>query len=218
MSEIRVRGHFLVAVSGYKLRQSNTFHVFALPEGHVSVPDRLLPAPLHEPGTMQWWEAIWVVGDNPRDRLCKLDRGKPYRRFGLFDDALDYAIARQKRFPRQEHQVVLVITDEYNKPTLHLVRSEEEAASIEEEIERKRSAIAELQAQNARERADLHPFLDLLREQYSRSRAWALSDLIVMIRDQGIEAARSSMPKSTWYKAVKDLASAGIEVQALRNK
>lgn len=218
MSEIRVRGHYLVAVSGYKLRQSRTFHVFSTDEGHISVPDRLLPAPLHEPDSMQWWETIWVVGDNPRERLCKLDRGKPYLRFARFDDARGYAAARQKRFPRQEHQVVLVIQDEFDKPTMRLVRTEDEAARIEEEISEKRSEVARLQAEYAQARAAEHPYMPLLREHFSRTRAWTLSDLVARIKEEGIDAVRASMPNSTWYKAVRDLTLAGIDVQALRGK
>lgn len=77
---IRPRGHFAVAVSGYKLRLSKTFHVFpAEGGGTVTVPDVLLPATQHEPGSMRWWEDLWVVGDNPRERLCKFPGSKPYR-------------------------------------------------------------------------------------------------------------------------------------------
>ena len=218
MDEIRIRGHFLVAVSGYKLKQSRTFHVFQVPEGFVSVPDQILPAPLHEPDSMAWWEAIWVVGDNPSDRLCKLDRGKPSRRFRLFEDALGFAVARQKRFPRQEHFVVLGIQDEYDKPTMHLVRSERDAARIEEEIAEKRSDIARLQEEHAKERAAQHPYLPQLREHFSRTRAWYLSDLLAQLRDKGFEATKSGMPSSSWYKALRDVALAGIDVKSIGSK
>ena len=215
---IRPRGHFAVAVSGYKLRLSKTFHVFpAEGGGTVTVPDTLLPATQHEPGSMRWWEDLWVVGVNPRERLCKFPGSKPYRQFALFDDAITYAAARQRRFKQQAHHVIFICSDETNRPSSHLVRTEEEVASIEEAIAAARTELELLQSLAQKERRETQPYLEVLRAHFSRSRAWALSDFLNEIAVKGADTVKASMPSSSWYRAKKDLAQAGLDLSGKRS-
>lgn len=206
------RGHFAIVVDGYKLRRAGLFHVMALERGgHVSIPDAMVPPERHDTNSAEWWENAWVVGDNARDRLCKLHGYKPHRRFATFDEALQFGVARQRRFKTHEHTIIYLTECEYGRPQWFVVRSAEEAFAKDREINEQRMKLERLQSEIRAESERELPRRHQLLEHFNPSKAMTLSMLLARIRDEGADAVKTSMPASSWYRAMRDLRVAEID-------
>lgn len=207
-----LRGHLVLYVDGYKMYDKYLVHVFREGENTIHVPDHLMPPPEHVVGSDEWWYDGWAVGDNARERLCKRHGVKPLRRFTDFDEAVAYMFARQKRHEDQRHTLVYVTTGVAGKETLEVVRSLDDINAIEariaDEIAANEAAMAE---QRARTDAE-YPYLRALQDKYGRSAGWTLSDLLKDIREKGAETVKASMAPSSYYRQIKRLREAGIDV------
>lgn len=208
----KLRGYLVIYVNGYKMNQQYLVHVFPQADGStISVPDRLLPPPRHEVGSDEWWQDGWAVGANSRGRLCKRFGVKDLKRFFDYDEAVNYAYRRQQKKKKEQHILVYVSTDWRGKERSAVVRGLDDIDAFEAMLaEEKRvqdEGIALRKAEFSRE----HPHFEILRLCFPRSRAYALSDLLQKVREHGMEAARAGMPKSSFYRAMRDIRLCGIE-------
>jgi len=76
-NEVVLRGHLVIFVDGYKVYDKYLMHHFYDGQNSVSVPDRMVPPPTHDVGSMPWWEVGWAVGASERGRLCMRLGAKP---------------------------------------------------------------------------------------------------------------------------------------------
>jgi hypothetical protein len=207
-----LRGYLVIFVDGYKVYDKYLVHVFVEDEKTIHVPDRLMPPPEYEVGEGDWWYDGWAVGDNARGRLYKRHGVKPLRRFRDFDDAVGYMFARQRKHKDHRHTLVYVTAGLGDKEQREVVRSLDDIAAVEArvaaEIATNEAAIAERRAKTDAE----YPYLRVLQDKYGRSAGWSLSDFLKDVREKGAEAVKASMPASSYYRQVKRLREAGVEV------
>lgn len=206
-----LRGYLVIYVDGYKMKRKHMVHFLSDGDELISVPDRLLPPPNHEVGSMSWWEDGWVVGDNQRDRLCKRFGRKPFKKFYDFDQAVDFAYRRQQRFKSQQHILVYVTKTMQGKEREDVVRSTDDIEAIHVELDQERQEVEAYQSKRKAERDAEHPHLDRLREKFGFSKGWQLSEMLRQIRESGREIVFSTMPKSTWYRLKRELREIGLE-------
>jgi len=208
----KLRGHLVIYVDGYKMHQKNMAHIFPQADGStISVPDGLLPPPRHEVGSDDWWRDGWAVGDNSRGRLCKRFGAKDLKRFFDYDEAVDYAYRRQQKKKTEQHILVYVSTDWRGHERFAVVRGMDDIDAFEATLAEEERIQNEGMAQRKAEFSREHPHFDELRKRYPMSRAYALSDLLLKIKEQGIEVAKAGMPKSSFYRAMRDIQLCGIE-------
>jgi hypothetical protein len=207
-----LRGHLVIYVDGYKMYNKYLVHAFVEDGKTIHVPDRLMLPPEYEVGEGDWWYDGWAVGDNLRGRLCKRHGVKPLREFKDYDDAVAYMFARQKKHREQRHTLVYVTTGLAGKETREVVRSLDDISAVEariaDEIAANEAAFAEQRAQTERE----YPHLRVLQEKYGKSVGWTLSDFLKDLREKGVEAVKASMPASSYYRQIKRLREAGVDV------
>lgn len=207
-----LRGYLVIYVDGYKMYDKYLVHAFSDGANTITVPDRLMPPPDYEVGSGDWWYDGWAVGDNARGRLCKRARIKPLRQFKHYDGAVGYMFARQRKHRDQRHTLVYVTTGLTGKEQCEVVRTLDDIAAIEaqiaDEIAANEAAIAEQRAATDVE----FPYLRVLQEKHGRSKGWGLSYFLKDIREKGAEAVKASMATSTYYRQIKRLREAGVEI------
>jgi|JI6StandDraft_1071083.scaffolds.fasta_scaffold30387_2 hypothetical protein len=206
-NEVVLRGHLVIFVDGYKVYDKYLMHHFYDGQNSVSVPDRMVPPPTHDVGSMPWWEVGWAVGASERGRLCMRLGAKPFRKFFNFDEAVAFAYGRQQKFKTQQHILVYVTKTFQGAERMDVVRSADDVTAIHTELD---EVIQANEAHRARCRAE-HPHIDLLREKFGYSKGWRMSDLLRQIREEGREATIAAMPKSSWYRLRKELREVGLE-------
>lgn len=207
-------GHLVIYVDGCKVRQKNMVHFFPQNDGTtIGVPDRLLLPPRHEVGSDEWWHEGWAVGDNSRGRLCMRFGLKPLLKFKDYDEAVSYGYKRQQKFKKQQHVLVYVSTDWSGRARSAVVRGMDDIDAIEALLAEEKRVQDEGIAQRRAEFAQDHPHFDQLREKFGMSRSYALSDLLLKIRCDGLEAVGASMPRSSFARALRDIESCGIIVR-----
>ena len=179
---------------------------------HYAVPDRLMPAPVDDIDSMEWWEEGWAVGDNPRDRLCKRFGSKGLKKFHDFEEAVRYCFARQQKNKKQ--QFVLVYESKNAMGQIHraVVRSVADIAEIDAKTEAEHHEIEQERARLARERETRYPELELLKKSFGPFKAWHYGELLAEMREKGRDHVSATMPKSSWYRLKKQLREAGIEL------
>lgn len=207
-----LRGYLVIYVDGYKMVDKYLVHVFKEGENTITAPDRLMPPPDYEVGEGDWWYDGWAVGDNARGRLCKRYGVKPLRRFKDFDEAVAYMFARQKKHRDQRHTLVYVTTGVAGKETLEVVRSLDDIDAVEariaDEIAANEAVFAEYRAKTDAE----YPHLRTLQAKHGMSAGWRLSDFLKDVREKGAEAVKASMATSSYYRQIKRLREAGVDV------
>lgn len=209
----KLKGYLVIYVDGYKVYDKHLVHLMSDGETHISVPDRFVPPPDHEIGSMHWWMDGWAVGDNARGRLCSRKGSKPLRRFRDYDEAVTYVFARQKKHKTHQHVLVYVTAGVGGREQMEVVRSLDDIHAIDARVA---AEIAENDAALAQRRAATdaeHPHLPALRAKYGPSTAWTLSDFAKNLREKGVEAVKASMPASSYYRQVKRLREVGVEVE-----
>lgn len=205
-------GYLVIYVDGYKLVDKYLVHGFSNGQNTITVPDRLMPPPDFEVGSDEWWWDGWAVGDNARGRLCKRQGVKPLRKFKEYDEAVAYMFARQRKHKDQRHTLVYVTVGLLGKEKWEVVHSLDDVLAIDVRVG---AAIAELEAAEAWQRAQTEanfPALRALQEKYGRSQGWALAYFHKELREKGTEAVKASMATSSYYRQLKRLREAGIDV------
>lgn len=210
-SDPKLRGYLVIYVDAYKTCMKNAAWIVTDSDGKtVSVPDRLMPPPRHEVGSMTWWEEGWAVGDNARDRLCMRAGSKPLRQFKDFDEPVAYTYRRQQKFKSHQHVLVYVTAGIGGKPRSEVVRSMDDIeafeARIQAEIDENDRLLAEQRAKWDKEL----PHLKMLQERFGMSVGWALSDFLRNFRKKRRDAAKAGVSKSTYYRYVKMLREVGL--------
>lgn len=209
----KLKGYLVIYVDGYKVYDKYLVHVMSDGEKSISVPDRFIPPPDHEIGSMHWWMDGWAVGDNVRGRLCSRKGSKLLRRFHYYDEAVAYVFARQKKHKTHRHVLVYVTAGVGGLQQEDVVHSLDDIHTVDKRVA---AEIAENDAVLARRQAATdaeHPHLTALRAQYGPSAAWTLSDFAKDLREKGAEAVKASMPASSYYRQVKRLREAGVEIE-----
>jgi len=208
-----LRGHLVVFVGNYKYHYKNLTHLLQDREGqYLAFPDTLTPALRNEVGSMLWWEHAWVVGDNPRQRLCKPSTGKPFMKFKDYDEAIDFVFSRQQRHKQQSHVLVYITNTVHKKERMDVIRSMDDIKTIHLELDRE---IQEEAAKKVASKAVFdkqYPRFDEMESKFGRSKAFRLADMIRRIRDEGKESVMASIPRSSWYRLVRELDEAGIAI------
>ena len=203
-----VHGHLEIFIDGYKYFYKGLIHLVEQDGKHYSVPDKLMPAYEDEVGTMEWWTEGWAVGDNPTNRPCSRCGSKPLKKFHDFDEAVQFAYTRQKKYKAQQHVLVYVTKDVQGKEKKEVVRSLDDIVAVDQLIDRERQERKDADAKwEAR-----HPHLELLRESFGQFKAWKMSELLAQIREKGRESVAATMKKSSWYRFTKELREIGIEL------
>lgn len=208
----KLKGYLVIYVDGYKVYDKYLVHAFSDGETTISIPDRLMPPPIHEIGSMRWWMEGWAVGDNSRGRLCSRSGTTPVRRFYYYDEVVAYVFARQKKHKDQKHVLVYVTNGVGGQEKKHVIHSMDDIVTVDTEIA---VEIAEHESALALYRAETeleHPHLDALQEKYGRSSGWALSYFLKDLRETGAKAVKAKMSSSNFYRQIKRLREAGIDV------
>lgn len=202
----------MIHVGGYKMCSDYTVHVFSLGSSPAFVPDRLVPAAVHPAGSMEWYEEGWAVGENSRERFCKWGGAKPMYRFHDYDEAVTYIYhLRQKRKRPNEVYTLVYFTKGLRDIERHrnvsllddIIAFEVE---ISAEIEQHNKNVA-LSQQNL---GEIYPEMDRLIETCGLSKAYRLSSLLKVIRQDGEKIAMQSIPKSSFYRDVRELRKFGL--------
>lgn len=208
----KLKGYLVVFVDGYKVYNKYLVHLISDGERTISVPDRFVPPPDHEIGSMHWWMDGWAIGDNVRGRLCSRKGAKPLRRFRDFDEAVANVFVRQKKHKTHRHVLVYVTTGIGGKEQMEVVRSLDDIRAVDAreaaEIAKDDAALKRRQAATDAE----PPHINALRDKYGPSAAWSLSNLAKDLREKGVEAVKVEMAASSYYRQVKRLREAGVEV------
>lgn len=206
-----LRGHLVIFVEGYKMVQKHLMHVFAQDGEHICVPDRFVPPPKYEVGSEQWWREGWAVGDNDRGRLCMRTGAKPLKQFLNYDEAVDYAYRRRQRKKAEQHYLVYVLKDWRGHERMSVVRSMDDVEAFEAALDEEKRIQDEGMALRKAEFAEEHPHYETLKQHFGLSRSYVLSDLLLKIRKEGLAAAKAATPKATFYRALRDIKSCGID-------
>lgn len=211
-----LRGYLLIHVGGYKQVQRFTFHVFdSAPQ--ISIPDRLVPAPVHDPDTPEWIENGWAVGDNPRDRFCKWGGGKPIRQFKDFDEAVSFIhrLRQKRKKPHEVYTLVYVTLGAYERDVSKVVFSLDDIDAFEAQIASERAEVERLRVEYRAQSERDFPAYKQLTEAYGRTRATTLSLFLRQLRDRGTDVVKAITPKATYYRDIKDLRALGLLPDAL---
>jgi hypothetical protein len=204
-----MRGYLVIHVGGFKRISNYTFHVFS---SGASVPDRLLPAEIHERGSTEWYEDGWAVGDNPRERFCKWEGASPMYRFHDYDEAVTYIQRLRQRRKRPHESYSLVYSTKgvggitYYQPVSFL----DDILAFEAEIDAEIKQNAQAQEERKRALLEEYPEIDRLKAVYRGLKAYQLSELLKALRGGDTETAKNGMSKSTFYKNVKELKNLGL--------
>ena len=207
-----LHGHLVIFVDGYKYRYKGLTHFVTVDGANYAVPDSVMPAYIHEVGSMDWWQDGWAVGDNSRDRLCARSGSKPLRKFVDYDDAVAYIYARQKKNKKQQQILVYVTKSGHGREVRHVVRSMDDIAAIDAANEREVLEIKNEQERRESELKARYPELDLLRQKFKYVKAWELACILADLREKGRDAVMASMPRSSWYRLARQLREAGVEI------
>lgn len=207
----RLRGHLVIFVDGYKMVRKHLTHVFAQEGGYIHVPDRLIPPPKHEVGSDEWWRDGWAVGDNSRDRLCMRFGPSPLKKFSYYDEAVDFAYRRQQKRKKEQHILVYVLKDWRGQERMSVVRSMDDVEAFEAVLDEEKRIQDEGMALRKADFAADHPHYETLKQHFGLSRSYSLSDLLLRIRKDGLATAKAATPKATFYRAIRDIKSCGID-------
>ncbi|NMG29591.1 hypothetical protein [Aromatoleum evansii] len=206
-----LRGYLTIHVGGYKQVRKDTYHVFSA-HPTALVPDRCVQAATYDPDTPEWMEEGWGVGDNPRDRFCRWNSSKPLRRFKGYDEAVAFIFRlRQKRKrPHEVYTLVYVTLGALGRPISQPVSSLDEILAFEAKIAAEREEIEKHQAEQRALSEREFPARQQLREAYGYSRGASLSSFLGVVRTEGLAAAKTKYPTSSFYRNVRDLKSLGL--------
>ncbi len=208
-----MRGYLVVYVGGYKYHYKALTHLIPKEQDETwAIPDTLMPPPVCEVGSPEWWENAWAVGDNPRARLCKPSSGKPLLKFSDFDEAVNFVFRRQQKHKKQQHALVYIARDALGKDRYDIVRSLDDIAVVDAARDDERQEQAELKAAQAARLDEIFPHLEQLRDLFGNTKATRIAHTIGDIRKSGIDAARAAMPRASWYRFLKDVQQAGIKL------
>lgn len=206
-----LRGHLVIFVDGYKMVQKHLTHVFAQNGEHIHIPDRLVPPQKHEVGSDEWWREGWAVGNNDRGRLCLRFGPKPFKKFFNYDEAVDFGYLRQQKRKSEQHILVYVLKDWRGNERMSVVRSMDDVEAFEATLDEEKRIQDEGMALRKAEFAEEHPHYETLKQHFGLSRSYVLSDLLLKIRKEGLAAAKAATPKATFYRALRDIKSCGID-------
>lgn len=214
MTETFLRGHLVIYVDGYKYHYAGLTHLIAQDGKHFAVPDQLMPAPVDEIASMNWWLEGWAVGDNQRDRLCKRTGSKALKKFFDFDEAVQFAYTRQQKCKKQQHVLVYVAKNAKDQEQRYVVRSADEIEAINARIDLEKQEIEIEKNRLVSETKIRFPELDLLTNKFGPSKGWRMSDFLFRVRATGREQILTTMSKSTMYRYISELEKAGVDVPA----
>lgn len=212
MEEHILRGHLVIYVDGYKYHYKALTHFVEQDKKLFAVPDTLMPPPDHEVDSMQWWEEGWAIGDNPTNRPCSRVGTKPLKKFKDWDEAVSFAYARQRKYKKQQHTLVYVVKSAFNKEVGHVVRSTDEIAAIDAEIEKEAKEIEAEQQKRIDERNARCPELDLLKQHFGQLKAWMMAEFLHEYRTKGHDQVATTLSRATMYRYIRELKELGIEV------
>lgn len=208
-----MRGYLVVYIGGYKYHYKTLTHLISRGQSEtLAVPDTLMPPPLCEAGSPEWWENAWAVGDNLRARLCKPTSGKPLLKFGDFDEAVNFIFRRQQKHKKQQHALVYISRDAFGMDRYNLVRSLDDIAVVDAALDEEKRERAELKAAQSARLDESFPHLKVLRDLFGNTKATRMSHTIWEVRKNGIDATRREMPRSSWYRFLRDIQQAGIKL------
>lgn len=149
--------------------------------------------------------AGWAVGDNPRDRYCSRLSTDKLRRFTDYDEAVRYVFEKRRKRKNERFQLMYVLDNNF-----HAVSTLDDILAIDKAHDEDQQAIAAQRAQLQAEFDKDLPGLNALQKVTGRHTAYAASELLKKMQDDGIEAAKASIPTSSYYRLVKVLRAAGL--------
>lgn len=205
-----MRGYLVVYVGGYKYHYKALTHLIPKEQDETwAIPDTLMPPPVCEVGSPEWWENAWAVGDNPRARLCKPSSGKPLLKFSDFDEAVNFVFRRQQKHKKQQHALVYILKDAFGKDRFSLVRSLDDIEVLHAGLDAEKREKSELKAAQAARLEEGFPHLNELRVLFGDTKAMRLAHTIGEVRRRGVDAVRAEIPRASWYRFVREIKRAG---------
>ena len=129
-------GHIVIFIEGYRPKRRDTAHFFIdLKAGTVTGgPDSVTPPHMFEPGSEDWLEEGWAIGDNARGVPCLRNCGADLKQFFSFEDAAKFVENRQRKHPEQRHVLVYSTDDDQGFPVRVIVTSQADIDEIEADI------------------------------------------------------------------------------------
>lgn len=184
----RFAGDLLIYVDGYKVEDWR-----CIIHNH---PEDIFPFPE---------AAGWAVGDNPRDRYCSRLSVDKLRRFKSYDEVVAYIQAKRRKRRSERFQLVYQLGNAF-----HEVSTLDDILAVDAAAVRERAALQALHAEQLKEFDKNFPDLDELRKVTTNRTALAASELLGVIREKGIDQARATVPKASFYRLLKLLRQAGL--------
>jgi hypothetical protein len=149
-------------------------------------------------------ESGWAVGDNSRDRPCSRASHDKIRRFNDYDEVTSFIFRKQRKHKNWRFRLIYDVEGSINE-----ISSLEDILAIDAQME-KLAAEEELARTIWR---DQHmPEFDRLNEKYGLRLGTQLAMFLGECRLKGIEATKLEQGKSRYYRLIKFLQAAGVNV------
>lgn len=178
-------GHLMIFIEGYAI---NEFRCVDHNESH--------------PNSIDYFVRGYAVGDNPTNRPCARSSYNKIKKFHDYDEAVALIDRRRRKNPRERYQLIYEVEN-----LRRLVSSLDEILAVDADLDAHKAETKRIQKE-LRDR-DL-PGLDILEQTHDSRTALNAAMLLGIIRNKGMDAAKQSTGKSTFYRLVKILRTAGL--------
>lgn len=148
----------------------------------------------------------WAVGNNARDRYCSRMALDKVRRFEGYDEAVRYIEIKRRKRKNERFQLIYHLGKHFHK-----VSTLDDILLIDEEAGTEKALEAAWRARLKGECEEEYPELDTLKKVASRNMAFSASELLGIIRKDGVEAARKRYAKDSYYRLLRVLRDAGLK-------
>ena len=131
-----MRDYLIIHNGGFRRKSDYAAQIFFQGDQMISVPDRLVEAPVYGPADLGWAEEGWAVGDNPRDRFCKWMSNAPKRRFTDYDEAVRfiYELRQRRKKAHEAYTLVYVSVGSQGKEQFTIVSSMDDIGAFEAQL------------------------------------------------------------------------------------
>lgn len=135
-----ILGRIEIFIDGYRPKRRDTAHFYFDPKirALTSGIDANTPPHQFEIGSREWWDEGWAIGDNKSNVPCLRSCGADLKWFKSYDEASNFAAARQKKHQDQRHVFVYVIEDKYGFEDRCVIDSAQEIEAIDKAVRGRR--------------------------------------------------------------------------------
>lgn len=132
-----MRGHIEIFIDGYRPKRRDTAHFyFDAKTGVITGGSDAKTSPhMSEPGSEEWNEEGWAIGDNARGVPCLRNCGADLKQFFSFEDATKFVENRQRKHKEQRHVLVYSTDDDQGFSVRVIITSPADIEEIDSDIE-----------------------------------------------------------------------------------